>query len=103
MAEIKSTLQPLPPMQMLAIGKIEAVRRYEETNYTRIITPAPDMYSKPQFIEIRSKSRIGSKGEEVSVVVRAGGYTRKAYEFKDKSTGEIVKIVPVDHTYDLVE
>lgn len=104
MADNKTNLSvALPPMHMRVVAKIEAVRRYEDTNYTRVITPAPDPYSKPSIIEIRSSGRIGSKGEEIDVVVRGGGYTRKAYEFKDKSTGEILKLTPVDHTFDLVE
>lgn len=91
------------PMTVLVIGKVEAVRRYENKSYTRVICPAPDLYSKPAVVEIRSTGRIGSRDEEISVHGRLGGYMRKPYRVTDKETGEIATITPVDLTLDLVE
>ena len=54
------------PMQVLVRGRIDAVRRHDKTIYTRIITPAPDPYSRPQTVEIRSKQRLGQPGDEVA-------------------------------------
>ena len=54
------------PMQVLVRGRIDAVRRHDKTTYTRIITPAPDPYSRPQTVEIRSKQRFGQPGDEVA-------------------------------------
>lgn len=109
MAEINQTSTPLsaalgralPPLCMSIFGKIEAVRKFGEATYTRVVCPAPDLYSKPSIIEIRSSGRIGSRDEEIKVVGRLSGYTRKPYEVKDKD-GEIFKITPVEHTVDLV-
>jgi hypothetical protein len=111
MAEINQTSTPLaaapgrvlPAMCMLILGKVEAVRRYESKSYTRVICPAPDLYSKPSVVEIRSSGRIGARDEEVKVVGRLSGYTRKPYRVTDKESGEISNITPVDHTVDLVE
>jgi hypothetical protein len=104
MAEFKpASINPLPPMQAQVIGKIEAVRRYGGKNYARVICPAPDLYSKPSVLEIRSTGRLGQRDDEVNVVGRLGGYVRKPYSVKDKETGEISTIIPVDMTMDLVE
>jgi hypothetical protein len=90
-------------MQVIVRGRIEASRTYEGKRYTHIMTPAADAYSRPQLVEVRSKARLGEKGDEVTVVCVLGGFSRKPYEAKDKSTGEVVKITPVDHTLDVVE
>jgi hypothetical protein len=91
------------PMRVLIVGRIEARKRFDGKSYTQVMTPAPDAYSRPQLVEIRSKAAIGDKGEEVSLSCTLGGFQRKAYETKDKTTGEIVKVVPVELTLDLVE
>lgn len=96
------TPKPLP-MQVLIVGRIESMRRYEKNTFTRVLSPAPDPYSRPQTIDIRSKQRIGQPGEEISVVGKLGGYPRKPYRVTDKETGEIVTVQPVEHTVDLVE
>lgn len=90
-------------MGVLVVGRIEGSKTYEGKRYTQILTPAADAYSRPQLVEIRSKGRLGEKGEEISCHCVLGGFQRKAYETKDKQTGEIVKVVPVEHTLDLVE
>lgn len=100
---VAPTARPLPPMNVLVKGRIDAVRRYEKTTYTRIISPAPDPYSRPQTVEIRSKQRLGQTGEEIAVHAVLGGYTRKAFRSTDKETGETTLTVPVDLTLDAVE
>lgn len=90
-------------MRVLVVGRIESSRSHEGKRYTQVMTPAADAYSRPQLLEIRSKAKFGDKGEEVSVSCLLGGYQRKAYQAKDKNTGEIVIVVPVEHTLDLIE
>lgn len=90
-------------MMVAVMGRIEGSKVYEGKRYTQIMTPAADAYSRPQLVEVRSKSRIGEKGDEIACQCVLGGFQRKAYETKDKSTGEIVKVIPVEHTLDLVE
>ena len=90
-------------MQVTVKGKIDARRRHDKTNYTRIVTPAPDPYSRPQTIEIRSKGALGQVGDEVVVQAQLGGYTRKPFRMTDKETGETTMVTPVDLTLDAVE
>jgi hypothetical protein len=91
------------PMHVFVVGRVEHRGRWEGKYITRVITPAPDAYSKPQLISIRSKQALGGPGEDVSITCKLGGYTRKAYETKDKQTGEILSVVPVDMTLDAIE
>lgn len=106
---MSAVLNPVPsiakaaPMTVLVVGKVEAVRRYENKVYTRVICAAPDLYSRPSTVEIRSNARMGQRDEEISVTARLGGFTRKAYRVTDRESGEQTNIVPVDHTLDLVE
>lgn len=98
-----TTPQTIKPMQVMVHGRVEASRNHEGVRYTRIITPAPDAYSRPQTVEVRSKAPFGAKGDEVKVLCQLGGYTRKPFDFKDKATGEIFKVTPVDMTLDAVD
>ncbi|MFZ6678696.1 single-stranded DNA-binding protein [Undibacterium sp. Tian12W] len=93
----------LAPMQVLVRGRIESSSVHEGTRETKIMTPAVDEFSRPQLLEIRSKSRIGEKGEMVTVKCQLGGYQRKAFTVKDKATGEMRTVVPVEHTLDLID
>lgn len=90
-------------MQVVIRGRIDASRKHENTRYTRIVTPAPDPYSRPQTVEIRSKGQLGSKGEEVTVLAQLGGFTRKPFRSTDKETGEVTLVTPVDLTLDAIE
>lgn len=101
--EEKKITQGLKSMQVGIVGRIEGSKTYEGKRYTQVMTPAADAYSRPQLVEIRSKGRLGDKGDEVSCHCILGGFQRKAYETKDKQTGEIVKVIPVEHTLDLIE
>lgn len=98
-----STPQTIRPMQVMVRGRVDASRSHEGTRYTRITTPAPDAYSRPQVVEIRSKQQLGAKGEEVTVLATLGGFTRKPFKATDKSTGEISMVTPVDMTLDAVD
>jgi len=90
-------------MQVFVKGRIDASRRYEKNHFTRIVTPAPDPYSRPQTVEIRSKQRLGQTGDEITVQAMLGGYTRKPFRSTDKETGETSMVTPVDLTLDAIE
>ena len=62
-------------------GRITDVNRNENGCYTRITLPAPDQYSSPQSIEVRSKSMLGKPQDDVSVRVSIAGFRRG---YKDK-------------------
>ncbi|WP_218239600.1 single-stranded DNA-binding protein [Comamonas fluminis] len=89
--------------QVMVKGRIEESRRHENTTYTRVLCPAADEYSRPQTLEIRSKARIGQKGDTVQQLCYLGGFTRKAFTATDRSTGEQTKVTPVDMTLDAIE
>ena len=90
-------------MQVAIRGKIVARRRHEKTHYTRIVTPAPDLYSRPQTVEVRSKQSLGQPDDEITVTAVLGGFTRKPFRSTDKETGETSMVTPVDLTLDAVE
>lgn len=91
------------PMQVTIKGRIDAARRHDKTRYTRIVTPAPDPYSRPQTVEVRSRQSLGQVGDEITVQAQLGGYTRKPFRSTDKETGETTMVTPVDLTLDAVE
>lgn len=102
-AVTQPTAQGAPTMQVRIKGKIDAQRRHGQVRYTRILTPAPDAYSRPQTIEVRSKGQLGGTGDEVTVLATLGGYTRKPFRSTDKETGETAMVTPVDMTLDAIE
>lgn len=91
------------PMQVLVEGRIEYSSRFEGKTTSRIISPAADRYSRPAITAVRSKSSLGTAGDEVSVLCRLGGYTRKAFRATDKDTGEVKFVTPVNMTLDAIE
>mgnify|MGYP000846155994 FL=1 len=98
-----ATAAKMIPMQVLVVGRIDAVRRHAKTTYTRVTTPAPDPYSRPQTVEIRSKQRLGQPGDQVTQLGLLGGYARKPFRSTDKETGETTMVTPIDHTVDAIE
>ena len=106
MSETTTAAKPARQMafnQMMVRGRIEETRRHANVSYTRVLCPAADEYSRPQTLEIRSKARLGQKGDTVTQLCVVGGYTRKAFRATDKETGETTMVTPVDHTVDAVE
>lgn len=89
--------------QAMLRGRIEESRRHGNVTYTRVLCPAADEFSRPQTIEVRSKQRLGQKGDMVQQLVMLGGYTRKPFRVTDKETGETSMVTPVDHTVDAIE
>lgn len=57
-------------------GRVIEVKRTEAGCYTAITLPAPDQYSSPQAVEVRSKAILGRPNEDVTVRVSVGGYRR---------------------------
>jgi len=93
---------PVPGLAYF-VGRVEGSKFHDGVHYTQVLTPAADAYSRPQLLEARGKKRLGQKGEEVNFFATVGGYRRKSYQVKDKTTGEIVTVDPVEHTLDVVE
>lgn len=58
-------------------GRIDAVDSYEGEFWTRIILPAADSFSKPGACRVRSKRQLGRPGQDVTVLCRVHGFTRR--------------------------
>ena len=84
-------------------GKIVRNKRFNGSVLTTVITPAPDEYSRPSYVEIRSKTRLGDIDEEITVSAKLGGFEGRPFTTTDKDTGEQIRVLPVNHTLDLVE
>jgi len=67
--------------QALVRGRVIEVKRGDAGVFTSIMLPAPDSYTQPQAIEIRSKQLLGKPNEDVSVRVVLGGF-RRSYQDK---------------------
>lgn len=92
-----------PANQIVQIaGRIEGVSKYQDTVSTLVKTPAPDAYSHPSTLELRSKARIGQIGEEIAVACRLSGVPRK-FNRTDKSSGEVIAVKTADMYLHVVE
>ena len=93
----------LKPNQSMLRGRVNAIRKAEEFFYTEVTLPAPDEYSQPAVVEIRSRKRIGQAGDTVECLVGCGGYRGKPFNYTDKDTGERFNRRPVVNAYHAVE
>jgi hypothetical protein len=91
MSQTVSQSGAFPALRLVVSGRIQQVVKRQtqagDVFKTLIKTPAPDSYSSPGTFEVRSRKRLGSEGQEVSVECDLMGYARQ-YENKD---GETVK------------
>lgn len=89
--------------QALLAGRVNSVRKSDDTVYTEVTLPAPDQYSQPAAVEIRSRKRLGQVGETIEVQVICGGYRGKSFVYTDKDTGERFTRRPVVNSYVAIE
>ena len=89
MSEIKTPVSPLAlkPNQMLVMGRLDRVSKYENRFEHVVTTPAPDEFSKPSVVRIQAASRLGDVGEMIKVSCHFNGWPN-FYDFTDKDTGE---------------
>jgi len=92
-----------PVNQALLAGRVNSVRKADDTVYTEVTLPAPDQYSQPAAVEIRSRKRLGQVGETIEVQVICGGYRGKSFVYTDKDTGERFTRRPVVNSYVAIE
>ena len=98
-----TAVRGVKPRQTYLVGRVEQVELVNNVRYTTIICPANDQYSSPEIITIRSKRPLGAKGDEIRQLCHVGGFRGRAFETKDKDTGEIRKVRQVQHTIDAIE
>ena len=96
-------VQSLPTKGQLAAneavirGRVIEVKKSQNGYFTAVALPAPDQYSHPQAVEVRSKNLLGRPQEDITVRVAVGGYRRG---YKDKM-GE--QAFATNNTLDAVE
>ncbi|OQS46892.1 hypothetical protein B0T49_06950 [Chromobacterium violaceum] len=93
----------LGPNQCVVVGRIKERRAHGGHVFTTIIQPAPDEYSMPGIVEVRSKKSLGQAGDDVRQLCQCSGYTNKPFESKDKDTGEIVVRRTVSNVFVAIE
>ncbi|MBB5017807.1 hypothetical protein HNQ59_001077 [Chitinivorax tropicus] len=89
--------------QATLAGRVNAVRKADDSVFTEVTLPAPDQYSPPATVEIRSRKRLGQVGETIEVSVTCAGYRGKAFQYHDKETGERFTRRPVVNSYVAIE
>lgn len=75
-------------------GVIDEIRDFNGVYETRVILPSADRYSKPGAVVVKSKKRIGGKGEEIRLPCRLTGATR--FFFLNKGTRQEERIETAD-------
>lgn len=72
---------------MQLFGRVDSFKR-EDKDYRTVITlPSNDEFSKPQTVQVNSKSSIGQRGDVVDILVTPAGFYSK-FQYPDKQTGE---------------
>lgn len=91
------------PMRVNVRGRVVRSRLHDGVRYTAVMTPAPDLYSRPNMVEVRSKSQIGGVDEDVNVWCTLGGFGEKPRKWVDRETGESRTIYNMRLYLDLIE
>jgi len=80
------------PLVVRILGRVDFVKagqaKGKPSFLTLIKTPAPDPFTSPSTVEVRSSVRIGSVGEEVEVFANLKGYGQSGVSEK---TGEMYR------------
>lgn len=96
----------LPVLTALLSGRVHATRKITTRtgpfHITVVKLPAPDEFSSPETVELRSKDKLGTQGDMVRCKVRIGGYGR-SYQTTDPQDGDKVTVQTADNTLTVVE
>lgn len=95
------TAATLKPGQVFFKGRIVGVQKRGQFTYTLCRLPAEDEFSNPSTVEIQSKTRFGSAGEDFTAHCKVAGYGR-SYERKNDD-GEKETVHTADHRFYLIE
>lgn len=91
----------LKPGQVFFKGRVAAVQKRGQFTYTLCKLPAEDEFSNPSTIEIQSKARFASVGDDFTAHCKVAGYGR-TYERKNDD-GEKETVHTADHRFYLIE
>ena len=83
----------VPPLVAWLSGRITAKSRRITTQQgvrflTVVALPAPDEFTSPGMVELRSEEALGDFGDTVRCKVQIGGYRRN---YNNKETGAVVQ------------
>lgn len=77
------------PLVVRIVGRVDFVKqgtsKGKPSFLTLVKTPAPDPFTSPSTVEVRSAARLGSVGEEVEIFANLKGYGQSGVSAK---TGE---------------
>jgi len=94
------------PLVATLVGRIAAKRAINTREGRQFITivklPAPDEYTSPQTVELRSRAPLGEVGDQFMGRVRVGGYGR-SYQATDAETGEKRTVQTADNSLTVLE
>lgn len=86
-------------------GRLASVRRTSGQNgpvFVHLVKlPAPDAYSSPATVLVRSSQRHGDQGDPFDQLCQVGGYAR-TYQAMDDETGRKVPVQTADNTLTVV-
>jgi len=84
------------------LGSRQSMQMKEGKRFLQLlVTPAPDPYSMPSIVELKSKEPLGQDGDDWSGPVRIGGYPNN-YEVTTKD-GEIRQVRSARVVLEVVE
>lgn len=96
----------LRPAEVFIAGRLVGRRRLTTQNGTLFLSlvamPAPDPYSHPETVELRSSASLGDKDDDVKLICRVGG-SRRTFKTTDPDTGEQIVVVTADNRFTVVE
>ncbi|MBC8950722.1 DNA-binding protein G5P [Xenorhabdus sp. TS4] len=97
-------MSELPLFHTVISGKVIRINSSNDGYvFTTIILPAPDPYSKPPVVKVRSRRKLASIDSEVTeLVCRISGFER-SFKYHDKQTGQPSVGYNVEMFLDLVE
>lgn len=100
----KSTLQHGQVVLSGRINFVRVVNGAEKSFLTLMTLPAPDSYSSPSTVEVRSLERFGAVGDEVVIRCRLLGFKR-SFQRKDPETGipSGPKIASAEHALQFID
>lgn len=97
-------MKELPLYHAVISGKVIRINSSNDGHvFTTVVLPAPDPYSRPPVVKIRSKRRLAAIDAEVNdLVCRVSGFER-TFKYPDKQTGQITQGYNVEMFLDLQE
>jgi len=70
-------------------GRVDFVSNANGVFYSVVMLPAPDSYSRPAAVSVKSRNQIGQPGQEITIDCRVDGFS-KSFRRKDNTEGREV-------------